>query len=35
MGHVTDGTCRELWVVEESEDASLMEASFGLVQQLH
>jgi hypothetical protein len=35
MGHVTDGTYPELWVVEESEDASLMEALFALAQQLH
>jgi hypothetical protein len=35
MGHVTDGTRRELWVVEESVDESLMEVLFGLVQQLH
>jgi len=35
VGNVTDGTCRELWVVEESEDESLMEALFALVQELH
>ena len=28
MGNATEGICRELWVVEESEDESLMEALF-------